>query len=368
MNPEPSLESAARSFSSDRLRLARQASGLRKNELAREIGLTPASITQYEQGQTRPRPRVVAALALALNRPVGYFAKDDRPLHAADPSTAFFRSLRATRQHEREQAAARAELVWEIAEFLERYVYLPTPAFPDIAIPERSSRQTIEDAATSLRGAWGLGDGPIANVVRTLEQHGVVVARLGSVSPSIDAFSQWIGGRPLIVLWAGKADAGRSRFDAAHELAHLALYHDPDPGNKALEDQAQAFAAAFLMPEHSIVDALPRQAPRGDGWLDLFQLKVRFGVSLQALLYRARTLGVLSHDAYRRAMIQLSERGWRTKEPSDLGPPEQPILLRQAVELLTDDRGLGLAEIARDLRTPQRLITEAVVGSSALAT
>lgn len=360
MSTDRALTVAAERFSADRLRLARQCAGLRKNELAGEIGLTPAAITQYEQGQVRPRPRVVAALALALSRAPDYFIADGRPLQVADASTAFFRSLRATRQYQREQAAAQAVVVWEIAAAIERQVYLPAPDLPDLALPERAPPHMIEEAAGMLRDEWKLGTTPLANVVRTLEQHGVIVARLASVAPTIDAFSQWIAGRPIVILWAGKHDAARSRFDAAHELAHLALHHDPDPGNRVIEDQAQSFASALLMPASAVTDLLPRRAPRGDDWLELFKLKARFGVSIQALLYRAKTLGLLSENDHRRSMIQLSERGWRTNEPSDLGPPEQPMLLRQAIELLEANGRSSAAQLARDLKVPRTLVEDAV--------
>ncbi|RZB19851.1 transcriptional regulator [Streptomyces sp. F001] len=45
---------------------ARQLRGLRKNELARKVGLTPAAVSQYELGQSRPSATVVAQLAMAL--------------------------------------------------------------------------------------------------------------------------------------------------------------------------------------------------------------------------------------------------------------------------------------------------------------
>jgi len=59
-------------------------------------------------------------------------------------------------------------------------------------------------------------------------------------------------------------------------------------------------------------------------------------------------------------MIQLSERGWRTNEPSDLGPPEQPMLLLQAIELLKANGRSSAAQIAHDLKVPRTSIEDAV--------
>jgi Zn-dependent peptidase ImmA (M78 family)/transcriptional regulator with XRE-family HTH domain len=350
-------------FDPERLRLARQAAGLRKNELAQKLDVSPAAITQYEQGQTRPRPAVVAAISLALGYPPEYFMQDGRPIQQAEPSAAFFRSLRSTRQYEREQAAAKAELVWEVFVAIDQHAALPAVDLPELSLGEDADLAAIEAAADQLRDAWSLGRGPIPNVVRMLEAHGIIVARLRAASERIDAFSQWIGGRPFVLLWDCKVDAARSRSDGTHELGHLACHHDPEPGNKLLEDQAQTFAAALLMPADEVGPYLPRRAPRASDWADLFELKQAWGVSVSNLLYRAKTLGLLSVAAHRRAMIAMSERGWRTNEPAGLGEAEQPTLLARALQLLEEDRGFGVEQLALTLRQPIERIHE-VVGMS----
>jgi Zn-dependent peptidase ImmA (M78 family) len=60
--------------------------------------------------------------------------------------------------------------------------------------------------------------------------HGVIVTRLRSGLERVDAFSRWFEGRPLVVLCADKRDTARSRLDAAHELGHLVMRHDAEPG------------------------------------------------------------------------------------------------------------------------------------------
>ena len=62
-------------------------------------------------------------------------------------------------------------------------------------------------------------------------------------------FSHWQGDVPFIFLNTTKT-AERSRMDAAHELGHLVLHaHTGGGSTKPHEDEAQAFAAAFLMPK-----------------------------------------------------------------------------------------------------------------------
>jgi transcriptional regulator with XRE-family HTH domain len=83
---------AAALFDPERLRLARLMRGMRKNHLASACGVSPSAITQYELGRARPRPAMVAQLALALGFPPAYFASDGRPLPRIDTAPAFFRS------------------------------------------------------------------------------------------------------------------------------------------------------------------------------------------------------------------------------------------------------------------------------------
>lgn len=344
--------SASDLFDPKRLELARKLKGLRKNQLAEQVGVTPAAITQYEAGRSRPGPGVLARLALALGFPADFFVSG-RPQSSLDPSTTHFRSLRATRQLERVSAVARAELAWELAQLLEHYVRLPTLDLPEVAVGQTPTAQELDNAAAAVREAWSISVGPIANVVRLLEVHGVIVTRLRSGLDRVDAFSRWFDGRPLVVLCADKRDAARSRFDAAHELGHLVMHHDAEPGEAKAEREAQAFAAAFLMPARLLREELPGRLE----WSRLLVLKRVWGVSLAALLYRSRTLGVMSDASYKRAMATMSKRGWRTNEPGDIGPPEAPSLFARSIDLVSR-RGVTLEHLANELYLPVDLVRE----------
>jgi Zn-dependent peptidase ImmA (M78 family)/DNA-binding XRE family transcriptional regulator len=350
--------SAAALFHPERLELARQAAGLRKNELAERVGISAAAISQFEHGRANPSAVTLAKIALALGMPVEYFARDGRPLRQANAAAAFFRSLRSTRQRDRTLAAARAMFVWELVRLLERHVKLPEPAIPELSLPLEAEREAIEEAAAAVRAAWRLPPGPVAHVVRLLEAHGTVVVRLRGLGREVDAFS-CLHGRPIVVLWREKEDKARARFDAAHELGHLVLHGEAEPGNKILEAQADAFASAFLMPREYIYDQLPRRVD----FRRLLELKMRWGVSVAALLYRARALGVIGESAYRRGMARMSSEGWRKHEPGDLGAPEAPTMLRAALELL-QERGMTIDVLAAEARLPVRVIAE-IVGEDA---
>ena len=69
--------------------------------------------------------------------------------------------------------------------------------------------------------------------------------------------------------------------------------------------------------------------------LDTFlSLKPRWGASIQALIVRAKELGIITPRKYKYLFQQLSSRGWRTHEPEEVSVPvERPRALRQIVEL-----------------------------------
>jgi Zn-dependent peptidase ImmA (M78 family) len=122
-------------------------------------------------------------------------------------------------------------------------------------------------AAGQVRRDLAVGTGPIPNVVRLLEAHGVLVVRLAAKGfhPRVDAFSssETASGRPIVLMSPLKDDKARSRFDASHELGHLVMHAGVEPGSRVIESQAMSFAPEFLMPRAEIVDSLPTRVDRG---------------------------------------------------------------------------------------------------------
>ena len=97
------------------------------------------------------------------------------------------------------------------------------------------------------------------------------------------------------------------------------------------EKRAYAFAAELLMPEA----AMHREITSPITLSSLAILKPRWRVSIQALIRRAYDLQLVPQRQYRYLFEQLSAKGWRTKEPSNLDVPiEKPRALRQMAELI----------------------------------
>lgn len=339
-----------------RLTLARRLRGLRRTTLAQRIAVTPAAISQFERGQARPTVPLVAAMSLALGLPTEFF-RLARPLQPGAATSPHFRSLRATSQLERDRALAFAELAADVLSGLERHAALPQLLLPDLRAPEAPTPAEIADLAVRTRAFFQLEAGPVPHVVRLLESAGVLVLRLPAISQDVDAFSAHLPSRPVVLLNPAKEDAARSRFDAAHELAHLVMHFDADPGSRRIEKEANTFAAEFLLPADEIGAELPRRLD----WDRFYALKRRWGVSLQALVYRAHHLGVLNPTAYRRGMQRLKE--WGYPEPAPLGAWESPTLLQLTCDLLRQ-HGRGPEQLAEELHLPLAILADVIHAGS----
>lgn len=310
-------------FEPARLRLARELREWSQADLARSLDVTPAAASQFESGVTRPSPEMMRRLSAVLGVPDEFLR-----LPVTETHEGFFRSLRRTSISHRRRARAIAHVAHDVA-LTAGPDQLPAVSIPCLPVAGlQASRADLEDVARQARVALGLPRGPVSNVVKTIEDHGLVVIRLPLDTADVDAFSLPFHDRPVIVLGADKNDRARSRFDAAHELGHLIAHGDQVWGIKEVEQQAHYFAAEFLMPASDIAHELPARAD----WPKLFDLKRKWQVSLGALLMRARALGRMSESQYLTAVKATSARGWRRTEPVPLGKPEQPA---QFARLLT---------------------------------
>ncbi|HEX8273636.1 MAG TPA: XRE family transcriptional regulator [Longimicrobiaceae bacterium] len=323
-------------FNRYRLALARERSGLTKRELARLVDCSEKSLVEWEKGTTVPTSENAVALAKALSRPVHFFYlpdPEDLPLEAVS-----FRSLSKLRAGDRSRALAGARMALELNDFLTENFELPQPDVPDL----RHHQNKPEAAALSLRSRWSLGDKPIKNMVSLLEFKGIRVFSLAEDCRELNAFSFWHDGTPFVFLNTQKSSEC-SRFDAAHELAHLVLHQHGEPGGRKAELEANAFAGAFLMP----VSSFATYAPRVPSIPRLIEAKKDWNVSLAALAHRMHEVGILSEWNYRSLCIEIQKAGYRVAEP-DSAPREMSQVFPKVFRALHAE-GIGKRELAAQL-------------------
>ena len=344
-------------FNAYRLVLAKKARGLSSVGLSDITGISAASICQYENGQRKPSQASLEKLAQALNLPTSHFLREAYQSQA--DQIFFYRSMAATGKAARQRAAARGAWLLEIIDYLQQYVDFPipdTPAFDDVPDDFQDiTADVVENMAIKLREDWGLGISPIQNMVALTENHGVLISRQDLADKKLDALSTPGGRHHVIVLSSSNTNYFRSRFDVAHELGHLILHRKLDsemlgkrPIHKVIEEQANYFAAAFLLPEESYAKDL-----WGASLAAFRTLKPIWNVSIGMQIMRCRQLEFINDQQKQRLFIALARKKWREKEPLDDSMPiEVPNLLRDAVELLINEGVKSKAQIIKDLSLP----------------
>ena len=293
-------------FSPARLSLARRRRKLTKKALAELLDVDQKTVIRYEHGDVEPPVSSMEALSSVLNFPQSFFygPELDEPMAEA----ASFRSLSSMSVRDRDAALAAGAFAFLLSEWVHERFTLPAHDLIDC-----KEGYDPETAARALRQHWGLGERPVQNVVHMLEAKGVRVFSLAENTQAVDAFSMWRRDIPFVFLNTTKT-AERSRFDAVHELGHLVLHRHGGPhGGREVEDQANQFASAFLMPEADVRARLPRVGTLGE----IVAAKKRWRVSVAALNYRLHKLGITTDWQYRTFCIQIMQN-YKQVEPEGI--------------------------------------------------
>jgi Zn-dependent peptidase ImmA (M78 family)/transcriptional regulator with XRE-family HTH domain len=314
---------------------ARRAKGWTQEQLAEQAGVTQAALSRYENDLRMPEVEVVQKLATALGVTPALLNSGAR-MEGGLAVSAHMRRLKTARPTVWRELEARlnmtrlhtSHILEEISMRAERR--LPT-VDPDAASPS--------DAARFVRAQWRLPVGPVRGLVDWMESAGIfVVADDFGVSSRVDGLSQWVSDHPVVMVNASMP-TDRQRWTLAHELGHLVLHTEYIDDNA--EQQADEFAAEFLMPADQIAPMLKRLRLG-----DLVELKRAWGTSMAAIVERAVTLGALRPDQRTAFYKAMNAKGYRYREPaSDEIAPETPRLGSHIGKSL-QARGLTAREIA----------------------
>jgi Zn-dependent peptidase ImmA (M78 family)/transcriptional regulator with XRE-family HTH domain len=314
-------------FNGERLTDLRDLLGLSQTALAERLGAKQAFVSMIESG-SRPMPDSLAADAIEEFALPSTFFSVPTTLRDAAPVT-FRKKAAASVRDERRIVKKHQEAARLFARVSEESGYRAS-RLPD---PSDFGGDPVL-AAEAIREIDGIpANDPIPNVTRLLERLGVgVLARLElavahdkdhvSMSRPADAEE-----RPLVAMVAS-CPGDMARLSLAHELGHLVFDRNrakPIPSTRSPEEnRAYDFASALLVP-----DAMMRQNVGESLTLHGYlPLKAKYGVSVAALIMRARRMGLISQDRARSLHIQRSSQGWRRHEPVPV-KDEKATLLEQ---------------------------------------
>jgi Zn-dependent peptidase ImmA (M78 family)/transcriptional regulator with XRE-family HTH domain len=338
-----------------RIRQAREFRGLTQTELARRCDVSQPLIAQCEVGTKTASRHLLETIAFQTRFPLSFFRRSefgDFPL-----GSLIFRARKAMSAKERDQVHRYGEVLYEgVSQLADRVqfgpVRLPRLRGGDVESPAH--------AAEITRAALGISpDKPISNLTNTLEHAGVLVLQLPLHATHAGAYSLWVGEQPVIVLFAGVL-GDRMRMNLAHELGHLVMHQQLVGEEKGREKEAFRFASELLVPEKSAREELIKPVTLSS----LAPLKPRWGIALSALIMRAAQLEILTERQQRYLFQQLSQRGWRTREPANLDVPvEKPRAVRKMIELLYGNPP-DMRRLAADVALPSDLLRHAVDGGA----
>ncbi len=326
-------------FNGKRLREARRFRQLSMPQLAERLGVSKQMVFKYEHGEAQPSPKVYQKILIELDFPIAFFQKKDA-FGYSDMGT-FYRSRLSSTQSEKKPSELLKKYLAVLTNFFETYVDFPK--LDDIEL----SDDPVE-AAAELRKVWNLGMKPISSMVNLLEIHGFPIAFINSNSEKVDAFGSQIKVNDTkyycMLVDERNNTFFRQQFSLAHELGHWALHSksvNPQELDtleyKEIEDQANLFAACFLLPDKEFIRTID---PSKKDDLDMYlYLKSYWKVSVASMVFRARNLGVIDSEQYIRIQKRMSARGWRKVEPfDDVTPIRRPVLLKQAYRLISEHR------------------------------
>lgn len=322
-------------------------------DLARLIDVSRQAVSSYERGIDSPGPDVILRLSRVLTIPRDFFFADSKTDEGFE-GPLFFRSQRTTLKKDRKVSYVKAEWAIRAFELISDYLEMPSDGLPcfDIEDFESLTNDEIEAYALEARRFLGLGLGPISNMTQLLENHGVPVIAIRAAN-KVGAFSFTAKKGRKFVLTDQSSTGVRMRFSLAHELGHLIL-HRKVPSDfledkelfDLIEDQANYFAGAFLMPAESFSREILSPSFKA-----LSTLKPRWKVSIAAMGIRASNLGLLSENQKAYLFRQLAP--YRKEEPFDNTiTPEKPGFLNAALEVLEQHQVLSGVELRDRLSLP----------------
>lgn len=334
----------------ERLKEARLFRRMTMADLAQIVGINKQAISQFENCKNSPEPMTLRRIADALRFPYSFFVEADPP---STVGNTYFRALYSSKKKDLAAQQVKAKYLAKIHSVLSLKVKFKPLNLPDFGEDEII---TIEEVATRTRQHWDLGDAPIPNMVALLERNGIIVGEFATESREIDAFYQYYEEDDYptycVILGTDKRSFYRRQFNCAHELGHILLherYSDLNEIDKdefrEREDEANAFAAAFLLPAQAFGNDVAAYPNRLGHYIEL---KKKWNVSIMAMIMRAYALGYLSANQYSYLMRQMSTRGYRQTEPLDDSIEyKHPCALKQSINLLLSKGNMSGEDIMR---------------------
>ncbi len=281
-------------------------------QLADQVGVAKQSIHKFERGMVNPSSETVLKLSEVFSVPYSFFYENPEAFNF-NFSNIKFRDGHKVFDREDLEMEIKQEVLSHISKFMEleslmdieRDFQNPLSGF------EIVDEKDIEKAAKLLRKKWKIGNDPIADVVETLEAKGIFVVEIKRMEDFVGLSGTLKEDIPLIVLNENCRVVERKRFTALHELGHIVLEFAQDFTEEKVEFFCNYFAGAVLLVDEALYTELGKNRTL-ISLAELRRIKEVYGISIQAIIVRARTTGFINYITYQEWSNSYEE--WRKTE------------------------------------------------------
>lgn len=327
-----------------RIKSARALAGLSLRELSDRMEgiVSHNAITKYEQGLMMPDSKVLVALANALHVKADYFF---RPYEVEIEKIEFRKKSRLTPKN---IASIKEEAIDSVSRYieLEQFLNLESDFVNPIKELLINNGMDVENAVNRLLSTWKIGFNALPNVIELLEDKEIKVIEL-NVSEQFDGLSGWSNTNIPIIVVNKNFGLERKRFTALHELGHLLLNFSGELDDKAKEKLCHRFAGAMLIPAETFIQEFGR-IRKSISVSELIAVKETYGISIQAIMARARDLDVITDAAFQGFRIWLN-KDVKRKTETGLGHyigREQSTRFKQLLYRAASEEVISLSKAA----------------------
>ncbi len=327
------------------LLLARQYRGASQARVADEAGLNQGHYSRIENGLLSDDPSEdnVERIARVLAFPAAFFYLEDGL--SGLPLSVHPMNRKKSAVTEKALRQIHAELNIRLIH-LRRYLRAadvhPELPLPQIDVDEGGGPAEI---ARYIRRVWSIPDGPVSNLTDYCERAGILVVWC-ELERGVDGVTMSVRDLPPCVFLNRGAPPDRMRASLAHELGHIIMHKLP---TDFIEDEANAFAAEFLVPERFFRRSVIGQRLTLE-WLA--RQKAFWKTSMAFLLYRAGEIEAITRHQSEYLWKKMSALGWRTREPQETDfPYEEPTVFPRLLKMHSHDLGYDWSALQNLLNT-----------------
>lgn len=278
-----------------RLKQARIMQGLSMDSLCKKANyaISKQSISKYENGKMLPDSTTLIVLSKALGVNIDYFF---RPLSISIEHIEFRKkSTLGSRQIEsiKEIVKDKIERYFEIESIIDIQNQFHSK-YNNITI---QGENDIFPIVSRIKNDWKLGEDGINNLIEILEENNIKVIEFDAPI-HFDGLSGYVNNESAVIVLNQNFNSERKRFTALHELGHLLLNFDSSISNKQIENFCNLFANEMLISKDVFISKIGKN--RHDISLQELQgIQIQFGISIDALMYKAKYLNIISENRYK---------------------------------------------------------------------